>query len=86
MKKPLLHTIASRLKITSHLLKIQALWTTMINYFLCILCSTQYSCTHYTNYTKFEGFGFCDVMGGKKWLPYSVLIRSRENTSKGLLI
>jgi hypothetical protein len=33
----------------------------MINYFLCILCKTQCSCTHYTRYTKFEVFGFRDV-------------------------
>ena len=62
MKTPLLHTIASRLNLTTHLLKIQALWTTVINYFLCILCNTQYSCTHYTSYTKSESFGFWDVM------------------------
>jgi len=63
MKIPLLHTIAKSLKITNHLLKILALWMTMINYFLYILCKTQYSCTHYTSYTKFEGFGFWVVMG-----------------------
>jgi hypothetical protein len=63
MKIRLLYTIARRLKITTHLLKMQALWTTMINYFLCILCNTQCSCIYYTSYTTFEGFGFWDVMG-----------------------